>query len=349
MNIPFRFKGSASEYFKIWIVNLSLTLVTLGVYSAWAKVRRKRYFYAHTLLDEAPFAYHAEPLTILKGRAIAFALFLLYLLIDNYSPRLQLVFVIVFILLLPWIVVRAQRFNAVNSSYRRIRFAFQANYGEAFWVFIGLPFLIPFSLGLIYPYFVQRRARFYIERSAYGITPLQFGAAPRAFYAVYFKVVSYFVAILIVVAAFDTVFPGSLEAIRLEAIGGHPFFLIAASAVSAIAYLLFYAYVETTVTNLIWNHVSLQAQDKLNIEEQRLQCKLEAKHIAWLYVSNAVAIIASLGLLIPWAKIRMTRYRVECLSLSSSGGLDHFVAGMSDQARATGEEIGEIFDLDIGL
>ena len=30
----FQFEGSATEYFKIWIVNVLLTIVTLGIYSA---------------------------------------------------------------------------------------------------------------------------------------------------------------------------------------------------------------------------------------------------------------------------------------------------------------------------
>ena len=37
------FSGSAREYFGIWIVNLILTIITLGIYSAWAKVRRQIY------------------------------------------------------------------------------------------------------------------------------------------------------------------------------------------------------------------------------------------------------------------------------------------------------------------
>jgi len=48
--ISFRFHGSGSEYFRIWLVNSILSLLTLGVYSAWAKVRRKRYFYGNTRL-----------------------------------------------------------------------------------------------------------------------------------------------------------------------------------------------------------------------------------------------------------------------------------------------------------
>lgn len=44
---PFRFTGNGREYFRIWIVNTLLTILTLGIYSAWAKVRKKRYIYGN--------------------------------------------------------------------------------------------------------------------------------------------------------------------------------------------------------------------------------------------------------------------------------------------------------------
>jgi uncharacterized membrane protein YjgN (DUF898 family) len=52
---PFEFGGDAREYFRIWIVNLALSVVTLGIFSAWAKVRSERYFYGNTRLDGDPF------------------------------------------------------------------------------------------------------------------------------------------------------------------------------------------------------------------------------------------------------------------------------------------------------
>ena len=66
--MPCRFEGDSLEYFRIWIVNIFLTIVTLGIYSAWAKVRTLRYFYGNTWLDNNSFSYLANPLQILKGR-----------------------------------------------------------------------------------------------------------------------------------------------------------------------------------------------------------------------------------------------------------------------------------------
>src|SRR5678816_3692258 len=71
----FAFTGTTSEYFRIWVVSLALSLLTLGVYSAWGKVRKRRYLYAHTRVAGDGFDYRAPPLSILRGRVAAVVLF----------------------------------------------------------------------------------------------------------------------------------------------------------------------------------------------------------------------------------------------------------------------------------
>jgi len=68
------FSGRGSEYFRIWIVNILLTICTLYIYSAWAKVRSKRYFYGNTFLDGSSFEYHAQGKQLLPGRLIGLVL-----------------------------------------------------------------------------------------------------------------------------------------------------------------------------------------------------------------------------------------------------------------------------------
>ncbi len=68
----------------------------------------------------------------------------------------------------------------------------------------------------------------------------------------------------------------------------------------------------------------------------------------FINLTNFVAIALSLGLAIPWATIRLQRYQFEHLCLSVHGDLDSIVAGQSDEVSAMGEELGEVFDIDIG-
>jgi uncharacterized membrane protein YjgN (DUF898 family) len=57
----------------------------------------------------------------------------------------------------------------------------------------------------------------------------------------------------------------------------------------------------------------------------------------------------SFGLLIPWAVIRTARYRAERLALECPGGLEAFAADVARQVSAAGEEMGEMFDVDLSL
>jgi uncharacterized membrane protein YjgN (DUF898 family) len=216
--IPFQFTGKAGEYFKIWIVNILLTILTLGIYSAWAKVRRKRYFYGNTLLQESAFEYLAEPMQILKGRLIAFGIFIVYLVVTNLIPLLAPVLGLAFMAVLPWLVVKAHTFNARYSAYRNIRFDFRANYGEAVGVYIGLALLAGITLGLAYPYYAYRRSRFVVAHSGYGTTPLTFSAPVKAFYMIYLKAV--LIAILGGVVA--SVIAGMMQAGLAAGAAGEP-------------------------------------------------------------------------------------------------------------------------------
>src|SRR6478735_5593208 len=103
VNVPFEFTATGGEYFRIWIVNLLLTILTLGIYSAWAKVRKLRYFYGSTKLAGSSFEYHGKPIQILKGRLIAAALILPYMILNSVKPLYSIPFLILFILATPFL------------------------------------------------------------------------------------------------------------------------------------------------------------------------------------------------------------------------------------------------------
>ena len=98
VTLPFEFTGRAGEYFKIWIVNILLTFLTLGIYSAWAKVRTRRYFYGNTFLQDSSFEYLADPLKILKGRLIVFGFFVLYAIATRIGVAAGALFGLFFLL-----------------------------------------------------------------------------------------------------------------------------------------------------------------------------------------------------------------------------------------------------------
>ena len=68
-----------------------------------------------------------------------------------------------------------------------------------------------------------------------------------------------------------------------------------------------------------------------------------------IYTTNFLMILLTLGLFIPWAAVRVTRYRAECLSFLPAVSVDEFVAETGEEVTASGEEMTEMFDFDIGL
>ncbi len=81
----FNFYGRGAEFLGMCLANVFLTVLTLDIYSAWAKVRTNCYFYANTQLGNLRFSYLAYPMQILKGRLIAILVFGLFYLAFSLS------------------------------------------------------------------------------------------------------------------------------------------------------------------------------------------------------------------------------------------------------------------------
>src|SRR5258708_8316762 len=179
------FTGNGAEYFGIWIVNLLLTIVTLGIYSAWAKVRRLQYCYRHTEVAGSSFDFHGSPGRILVGRVIA----LLMLIAYNYSVRLRSPLTIVVLagiaVVMLWLLRNSFRFRLYNTSWRGTRFHFRGTVGRAYRVFLLNGFLTVITVYLMAPFTHQRLKAYQHDNSWFGRTRCSFHARAGQFYLIY--------------------------------------------------------------------------------------------------------------------------------------------------------------------
>ncbi|MDH4325366.1 MAG: YjgN family protein, partial [Betaproteobacteria bacterium] len=106
-------------------------------------------------------------------------------------------------------------------------------------------------------------------------------------------------------------------------------------------YALVYAFVQARTANLLWNAAYGPGM--------RFGSSLSAWKLARIYVGNVVAAAASAGLLIPWAVVRTLRYRLESFSVTLDGTPEHEANPALVRVGATGQEFGDIFNLDFGL
>jgi uncharacterized membrane protein YjgN (DUF898 family) len=327
-----KFHASGSEYFRIWIVNLLLTIVTLGIYSAWAKVRRNQYMYSCTELAGASFEYHGKPLAILKGRIIALVLIVGYNVAFQVSPVAGLLMVLLLAAVMPWLVLNSLKFRLFYTSYRGIRFGFDGTPKQAYFHFLLLPLLYLISFTLALPFVHQRIKQFQHTESRYGAQHFNFNASVGSFYQCYLVLLG-----MIVV--------GGIGAALLGATAGG---LLASPAAAFMVIVLAYIYMALLVPvflaliqNLIWNHTGLG--------EHRFQSDLKWHKVAGIMLTNVLGIVFTLGLFTPFAVVRWQRYRLESLSLQPAGSLDEFVAGANDGVGATGEGAADMLDFDLAM
>lgn len=321
--IPFRFEGSGAGYFRIWAVNGALSILTLGLYSPWAKVRRLRYFWGNTTLDGSSFDYLARPIAILKGRLLAFSFFAVAGLASTVFPPSQILFTLATLGLMPWAVVRSLAFRARNTAFRGVRFDFRGQYGEAFAAYVLLPVMVPLTLGALGPHLLYRQKQLVVDRSAYGRTPFRLGIGSRAFYGLVVRISG------LAVVAVATAGLASLVEPRLAVATLPPWLLFLAAQWSARS------------SNLVFGNVRLG--------DHQLRSRQRAGELVALYLTNTLGILATLGLFIPWARVRSARYRLSRLTIEPAGDLDSFVAAELEEVESLGSELGELLDLDFGL
>lgn len=333
--IPFRFTGDAQEYFRIWIVNVALTIVTLGIYSAWAKVRTKQYFYRNTWLEDASFEYLADPLRILKGRLLMAAVLGLLFATQFYSLPLYFGLAIVLTLLTPWIVVKALAFNARNSAYRNVRFGFIGNAGEAYGVYLSAVLLYLVTCGLGFPYAQWRLTQFVVNRHLFGDERFAWHTRMGVYFAVFGVALAMSIPIYLVMA-------GAMAGMA-ELDGAWKGLVFIPFTLAYALLLVPMAYVRANIANAVYNGLS--------VGPHGFESRQRTVDLAKLYLTNALAVVVSLGLLTPWAMIRMARYRAEHLTLWARGPLHAGNFDMLRDPNAVGEAASDFgdFGFDVGV
>lgn len=346
----FAFTGSAREYFGIWIVNLLLTIVTIGIYSAWAKVRSRKYFYRHTSFAGDRFDYHARPLGILVGRLIGAALGGAYLLVAWLAPGWEWIPFLLIFLAAPWLLLKGARFNARNSSYRNVRFGFDGSLRESYAAFVGWPLLGMVSLGTLMPFALQRQARWGLANHRFGDAQVEFSTPVRPYYGLFFKSGGLLLlGFVLLFAGIFGVMTVSAVVFGAESLGGADGSEPASPVVLTVGV---FAYLAMLLLYALVGAFFVTRSLQLGLGGSRLaghgfNVALKAREVGMLYLTNLLAIVFTLGLAIPWAKIRTARYQLERISLEvDEAGIQQIVAQRAADASAVGQEVGEAFEVE---
>ncbi len=152
--------------------------------------------------------------------------------------------------------------------------------------------------------------------------------------------------ILMVAAAIGGAVVAGAMGLDTQGADGEPSggFMVAVMIPFMLVYLGFLAlpvFLRTRYTNLMWQFT--------RFGPHRFESTLRARDVIWIYFSNGLLIVLSLGLMVPWAMVRLARYRAKHFSVLVQGDLDNFIAETERQEGATSAELVDALDLDVDI
>ncbi len=380
--LPIRFVGSGSEFFRIWIVNLLLTLVTLGLYYPFAKVRRLRYFHGATEIGGQPLAFHADPWKMLRGYVLVALMLAAYTGAGHFSATAGVIAFLIVAALWPALWHSSLRFRLANTSWRGLRMRYTGTRGQAYAV-MGLPLalaalavlpalfigpeaapaggpppappaapsgwmialaFLPMLLALVItPIFLWLLKRQQHRHYAWGSEATRFNVGLGAFYGLVFATLG--VSLLM---AFGFGIAAAILAAAGAGLGtrvsagGLVLMVLLGIGAYLVAFAVLGGFFTARLQNRVWNGTASQ--------HLAFRSTLKARALAGLWLKNALLVVCTLGLYFPFAQVASARLRLEAVSLGAAIDPALIVAaGSHADESAAGDAAGDLFGIDIGL
>ncbi|MEK8030368.1 YjgN family protein [Ideonella sp. DXS29W] len=376
------FTGSGSEYFRIWIVNLLLTIVTLTLYRPFAKARRLAYFHGNTLVGGQPLGFHGDPWKMLRGYLLMLVFAGAYGAASQFSPIGAMVAIGFFIVLWPALWRASLQFRLANTSWRGLRTGFTGSLGGAYYAL--LPGVLP-SLGfiafalmmqpekgdpasaapvappngamavlglsmlamlLLMPLSLAWVKRYQHDHYRYAGEQTRLDTSVGSFYLLALKIFGVSLAVGIVgaiAAALVLLVFGGIGAATGQT---GQMMLVGGVIAGLIGYGTYFVftmpYAQSRLQNLVWGHT----------RSASLRCRSDLKMLplGMLTLTNLLLVICTLGLYWPFAAIATARMRLSAVSVELDGDLSQWqTTAATGQADATGDAAGDFFGIDMGL
>ena len=374
-NLPLVFTGSGSEYFRLWIVNLLLMLITLGIYFPWAKVRKLRYFYANTLVGGEPLGFHGDPKKMFKGYVLVAVLFGCYSAAGKFSRGAGFIALLVIAALWPALLKSSMQFRLANTSWRGLRFRFTGSLVDAYRA--ALPLFLPGALivgasafrdvspqtqgqlailiGLLglgsmvlAPWLLWNLKKYQHTNYSLGAEQTRFSASIWSFYKLSLKVIGVYLGLVITVSiVFGLAFwiSGGPAAMSASGKADPTTMALAFFWIVPFAFILFIglnAFSVARSQDLIWNHTAS--------EHAQFQSRLRFRSLFWLNIKNWLLTALTLGLYWPFAVVATRRLRLQSASIALTMDVEQLMADSGSNAgEAAGDAAGDFFGFDIGL
>ncbi|MEZ5775770.1 MAG: YjgN family protein [Hyphomicrobiaceae bacterium] len=353
--------GSPWSLAGLGLLNMLLTIVTLGFYQFWGKTEVRRRIWQSVRINGEPLEYVGTGRELFLGFIIVFFLVLLPMIglftftqiyFGPEHPAFFILFMAVYVLIFFLVgiaVYRARRYRLSRTRFRGIRGALVGSslgFGwSAFWSLL----LIPFTWGWIVPWRANFLHRTITNDMRFGDKAFLYKGQAGPLYPPYVLAwVGGILVYVLAVALFMFAFWDKFEAIskaqeagvappELQFSTGENVIIFAIVVSCLLLYSLFYGWYQARMLN--------QFTSRTTLGTLSFRLDVTALGLVWLFISNYLLTLASLTILRPVAEARTFKFLIE--RLVTEGTLDFATIGQSTHRLSrTGEGLAEAFDID---
>jgi uncharacterized membrane protein YjgN (DUF898 family) len=178
----FRFHGTGNAFFALILKNLLITLVTCGIYAAWAKTERRKFIWQNTEFHGQRLLYRGTGeelfigyLKVAGGYAVFVGLPMIAKVFSEVAYYvLQGVLVLGILFLIPFAVYWSRAYLLSRTSWRGVSFSLQPGAKEFAKAFIVGYLLTLVTLGLYAPIWINRMYTISMNRTSFGNMPFRY-------------------------------------------------------------------------------------------------------------------------------------------------------------------------------
>jgi uncharacterized membrane protein YjgN (DUF898 family) len=378
---PLEFSGSGGAYFRVWIVNLLLTLVTVGLYTPLARRRTAQYFYGHTLVADSPLEFTAQGRRMFVGFLLFVVLYAALKVASNTGQNTVVnVMLLAGALLAPYIWGSAMRFRFHATRWRGVRLQFTAGWGEVY--LAGLPVFglaLAGAAGIALIEAVARGGKgpgtavtvlgtaavlaalslLCVIRLEYNYKSLmvargRIGGQPGRWKPVFGDFVRIWLAtagvlvasVLLVVLVLAVAAGGSFALLKGMKGNGLMGVLIGIVIAVASGFLLFLASAPARAYREA--RMFQLVWDNIGISAiARFKCRLRPWAYVGLRVKNILLTLLTLGFYRPFARVSEYRMKIDAVTLHVKGGLDQLAGQLQREELAVGDAIADAVGLEL--
>ncbi len=305
-----QFQGKGLDLFRIQLVNIILTVLTFGLYYPWAKAKKLSYLYSQTYFEDSPFAFTGTGREMFKGFIKAMLILLVFYAALVVSViYLESVGLLQLVLLVFYLVLILMVPFVLHGSYR-YRMA-KSNWRGIRFGYVGnrkelvLLFLKGFFLTLITLGIYG--AWFSINLRRYMLSNIRIGNAEFVYEA---DPIDYF--LLNIKGYFLTLF----------------------------TFGIYYFWWQRDLFRYFVNNLRLEQGEKALF----FNSNAEAGDFGELILVNAVILVCTLGLGMPWITTRTLNFVTRNMLINGYVAFDELEQAQEAYSNATGEEFSDLLD-----